>query len=48
MRTMNMFSQIRLLILLCVIPCFALNLTAEESSIGKDTLVYKPFRDTVR
>lgn len=48
MRTKNMLLQFRLLILLSVLPCFSMNLFASENSIGKDTLVYKPYKDTVR
>ncbi|MCX6239369.1 MAG: phosphatase PAP2 family protein [Bacteroidia bacterium] len=48
MRINIMLLQIRILIIFCVLHCFSINLLAGENSIGKDTLVYKPWRDTVR
>ena len=48
MRKKKMFSKFLLLLLLLVLPCFVLELTAVEALKGKDTLVYKPWKDTVR
>jgi hypothetical protein len=48
MSTKNMFLQIRFLLLLCVLPCFSINLFAGENLVLKDTLVSKPYKDTVR
>ena len=38
----------RILIFLSVLHCFPTNLTADESCTATDTLVYKPYKDTVR
>ena len=43
-----MFSKFQLLFLLLSIPCFALQSIAGEDFKGKDTVVYKPWKDTVR
>ena len=42
------FKHFRLLVFLLAIPCFALKLTAGEDTKGKDTLVFKSWKDTVR
>ena len=44
----TIFLQIRLFLLICVLPCFSMNLFAGENLVVKDTLVYKPYKDTVR
>jgi membrane-associated phospholipid phosphatase len=41
-------SQLRLLILFIGLLFISIRLGANEHFVGKDTLVYKPFRDTVR
>ena len=48
MRTKIGLMQFKLLILLCVLHCFSINSFACESFIGNDTLVYKPYKDTLR
>ena len=48
MRTNNTILQFRLLILLCALHCLSIDLLASERIIGTDTLVYKPWKDTVR
>ena len=48
MRKEMMFSKFQLLLLLFAIPCFALKLTAGQDLKGKDTVVCKPWKDTVR
>ena len=48
MRTKNTILQFRLLILLCALHCLSIDLLASERIIGTDTLVYKPWKDTVR
>lgn len=48
MRTKIVLLQFRILIIICVLHCFSINLLAFESFIGNDTLVYKPYKDTVR
>jgi hypothetical protein len=48
MRKKMMFSKFKLLMLLLAMPCFTLELIADEGFKGKDTLVYKAWKDTVR
>lgn len=48
MRTKIVLLQFRILTIMCVLHCFSINLLAFESFIGNDTLVYKPYKDTVR
>ena len=48
MRKRMMFPKFLLLLLLLALPCFVLELTAGQDLKGKDTLVYKPWKDTVR
>jgi len=48
MRIKIVLQQFRVLIVLSVLYCFPANVSAGESFIGTDTLVYKPFKDTVR
>jgi len=42
------FQQFRILFILSALYCFPANVSAGESSIGTDTLVYKPYKDTLR
>ncbi len=42
------FLNFRLLVLLLAVPCFALKSIAGEDFKGKDTLVFKSWKDTVR
>lgn len=48
MRTKIAFVQLKLPIFLGVLLCFSTNLLAGGNFIGKDTMVYKPYKDTVR
>lgn len=48
MRRKIVILQFKLLIILALIHCCPANLLAGENLIGKDTLVYKPYKDTVR
>ncbi len=48
MRIKAVLQQFRFLFVLGVLYCFSVNVSAVESTIGKDTLVYKPYKDTVR
>lgn len=41
-------QQFRFLVILGVLHCFSVNVSAVENSIVSDTLVYKPYKDTVR
>lgn len=41
-------QHFRVLIVLSVLHCFSANISARENFIGTDTLVYKPWKDTVR
>jgi len=48
MRRKIVIMQFKLLIILALIHCCSANLLAGENLIGKDTMVYKPYKDTVR
>jgi len=48
MRIKRYILQFKLLIILALIHCCSANLLAGENLIGKDTMVYKPYKDTVR
>jgi hypothetical protein len=48
MRANTLLLQFRILFVLCVLNIFSLNVFASEGLAGKDTLVYKPYKDTVR
>ena len=48
MRIYVVSLQFRILILLSILHCFSSNLLSNECFKGTDTLVYKPWKDTVR
>ncbi|HEY3390830.1 MAG TPA: phosphatase PAP2 family protein [Prolixibacteraceae bacterium] len=48
MRIKIVLHKFGVLFLLGVLFCFSANVSANDSLIGRDTLVYKPYKDTVR
>jgi len=48
MRIKTVLLQYNLLVILIVLLCISMNSLAKNSWLGNDTLVYKPWKDTVR